>query len=149
MLTLGTLAGAPVLPDCLRTLNDPDAGPVAGLPSIWFTSVNIELVKHAAYALPSWYSATVNGPRTSVRTVCHAPGLPSRRSVVGPLSSWLWQSAVAVAEGIVSEAGIALQPAYAAGALPSTTTDKTVPAVAAPATTPTATGVRARDPRGR
>jgi hypothetical protein len=33
MLTPGcTLVEAPALPDCLRTLNDPDTAPVAGVP---------------------------------------------------------------------------------------------------------------------
>ena len=105
----GTAAGRAA--DCTPTEFDCAPEP---LPAVtWLTSVNEGLVKQAAYAPSSWKSATVKGPRTSVRTLCQAPE-PRPAAPAGPgcvPESWLWQLASAAGEGAAADVGVALQPA--------------------------------------
>ena len=99
--------------DPLFTLSSPDCTPPdVGEAESSLTSVNDGLVKHAAYAPSFWKSATVKGPRTSVRTLCQAP--EPRLVPAGPggaPESWLWQLASAADDGAAAVVGVALHPA--------------------------------------
>ena len=78
----------------------------------WLISVKAVLVKHAAYAPSFWKSATVKGPRTSVRTLCQAPEPRLAPAGGGGASeSRLWQLASAPGDGVAAVVGDALQPA--------------------------------------
>ena len=66
-------AGAPEPRSRIAPLTDCALAVEPSSADTWVTSVKDELVKQAAYAPAFWNSATVNGPRTSVSTVCQLP----------------------------------------------------------------------------